>query len=73
MSRSGRCLACGRRILWKRTVNDKWTPEDPDGKTHWATCSEREKFEEFRSAVRSEKAEGRQLEMVVEDGQQNRG
>ena len=69
MSRPGRCLACNRPIVWKRTVNGKWTPEDPDGKTHWATCSEREKFERFRSAVRSKNVEGRQLEMAIQDGE----
>ena len=68
MSRSGRCLACNGQIIWRKTVNNKWTPEDPDGKTHWATCPQREKFEQFRSAVRSKNVEGRQFEMAVEDG-----
>lgn len=41
---TGTCRGCGAPIIWKRTRSGKWTPEDPDGKPHWATCPKSKDF-----------------------------
>ncbi|MFB2894028.1 hypothetical protein ACE1CI_14050 [Aerosakkonemataceae cyanobacterium BLCC-F50] len=46
------CKACGQPIRWVKTQSGKFTPIDPDGVSHWATCPE---VEQFRSALTSKK------------------
>lgn len=36
--------ACCAVINWVKTANGKFTPINPDGSTHWATCPEAKKF-----------------------------
>lgn len=38
------CAACREPVVWRRTLAGRWTPEDPDGTTHWATCMAPEVF-----------------------------
>ena len=33
-----RCRSCGAEVEWKRTEKGRWTPANPDGTPHWATC-----------------------------------
>jgi hypothetical protein len=39
----GRCKGCGREIWWVRT-STTMRPEDPDGRDHRETCTERVQF-----------------------------
>jgi hypothetical protein len=33
-----RCRGCGEPILWALTFNDRYSPHDRDGRSHFATC-----------------------------------
>ena len=50
--RTSRCIACGRAILWRRTLSGARTPIDLDGETHWATCPRKELFARRRRELR---------------------
>ena len=43
------CKACGAPIVWVRTKSGKWTPQDLDGGSHWATCPEAHKFKKGKT------------------------
>lgn len=60
--RTSRCIACGRAILWRRTLSGARTPIDLDGETHWATCPRRELFARRREQLRNVRS-GLQLEL----------
>jgi len=36
--RDEKCRTCGTPVVWRRTANEKWTPEEHDGTPHWARC-----------------------------------
>jgi hypothetical protein len=38
------CRACGATIEFKETASGKLMPTDPDGTSHFATCSDAAKF-----------------------------
>lgn len=39
------CKGCGRQIAWWRTYpNEKRSPHDPDGTSHFATCPDADRF-----------------------------
>lgn len=41
---TGRCRGCDALVLWCLTVNDRRTPIDRDGLSHFATCPEADRF-----------------------------
>lgn len=55
-----RCRLCLRAVLWERTVNNRWTPVNVDGSTHWATCEGADEMRRRGQLV----PEGRQLSMM---------
>ncbi len=57
-----RCAACGLPIVWRRTLANRWTPDNLDGTTHWASCARRELIESRLRA--SGRGEGEQLEFL---------
>ena len=38
------CLSCGKRIYWVETKAGKRMPVDPDGISHFATCTASSKW-----------------------------
>jgi hypothetical protein len=46
------CKACGQPIRWIKTQSGKSTPIDPDGMTHWATCTDAERFKSDYAKVK---------------------
>lgn len=38
------CRGCAGVIYWVRTENDKAMPVNTDGKPHWYTCPQRDRF-----------------------------
>jgi hypothetical protein len=40
----GQCQACGAPIEWIRTRSGVPTPIDADGRPHWATCTDPDRF-----------------------------
>lgn len=34
------CRGCSAPIRWEQTDAGVWTPVNPDGTPHWATCSD---------------------------------
>ncbi len=47
------CAGCGGDMSWARTSSGKWTPVDPDGGPHWATCASVKNFRRPRDAIES--------------------
>ena len=43
------CRGCGQRILWAFTLAGKKSPHDPDGTSHFATCSAAARFRKDRA------------------------
>lgn len=39
-----RCQACGAEIRFVKTAAGKMMPVNPDGKSHFATCSDPQRF-----------------------------
>lgn len=33
-----KCRSCDAPVQWVKTATGKWTPANPDGSPHWATC-----------------------------------
>jgi hypothetical protein len=48
--RASHCRGCGKPIQWKLTAKGRWTPEDPDGTPHWATCIRAADFKRKKGA-----------------------
>ena len=43
-SREDDCRACDQRILWCKTPAGKWSPQNPDGTSHFSNCPGADKF-----------------------------
>lgn len=47
-----RCRACGQSILWCYTRNDRYSPHDHDGTSHFATCPRADSYRRRRERIR---------------------
>lgn len=56
------CRGCGAPIAWHQTEAGVWTPTNPDGSPHWATCADADLFR------RRAKADGGQLSLFGSGG-----
>jgi hypothetical protein len=43
-AKSSACRGCGAFVYWIRTLTGKTMPVDPDGTSHFATCSKAAEF-----------------------------
>jgi hypothetical protein len=44
MTEQSKCRACCAPISWVKTPTGKWTPQNQDGSSHWATCNRADQF-----------------------------
>lgn len=54
--RGATCAVCHAPIVWRRTKNKKWTPDNLDGTSHWATCTGERLYRELRDRDKREAA-----------------
>lgn len=57
------CAKCHSPIQWQKTAAGKRTPVNPDGTTHWATCSDPTYFRRKTARRRADPARQQQLEL----------